>query len=114
MVGVSLSREPTPDTCPGQISWHYDRAEIIADGIVHAVGVCLGLIGAAFPNQEIQCCDAIPNYSCPVKSDRLLEGTLSGIRTGSSGAGSLGVGVGLGTTTGLGIISGISMGSEPG
>jgi hypothetical protein len=30
------------------------------------------LIGAAFPNQEIQCCDAIPNYSCPVKSDRLL------------------------------------------
>jgi hypothetical protein len=31
MVGVNLSREPTPDTCPGQISWHYDRAEIIAD-----------------------------------------------------------------------------------
>jgi Haemolysin-III related len=31
---------------PGQISWHYDRAEIIADGVVHAAGVCLGLIGA--------------------------------------------------------------------
>ena len=31
---------------PGQISWHYDRAEIIADGVVHAIGVCLGLIGA--------------------------------------------------------------------
>jgi hemolysin III len=46
MVGMNLSREPTPDTCPGQISWHYERAEIIADGIVHAVGVCLGLIGA--------------------------------------------------------------------
>src|SRR5215469_3454771 len=30
---------------PGQISWHYDRAEIIADGVVHAIGVCLGLIG---------------------------------------------------------------------
>jgi hypothetical protein len=23
---------------PGQISWHYDRAEIIADGVVHAAG----------------------------------------------------------------------------
>ena len=33
-----------PDRCPGQISWHYDRAEIIADGIVHAIGVCLGFI----------------------------------------------------------------------
>jgi NADPH:quinone reductase-like Zn-dependent oxidoreductase len=39
---------------------------------------------------------------------------VSGIRTGSLGAGSVGVGVGLGTTTGLGIVSGISMGSEPG
>jgi hemolysin III len=27
--------------------WNYDRAEIIADGIVHAVGVCLGLIAAS-------------------------------------------------------------------
>ena len=35
-----------PERCPGQISWHYDRAEIIADGVVHAIGVCLGLIGA--------------------------------------------------------------------
>src|SRR5262249_34055815 len=35
-----------PDRCPGQISWHYDRAEIIADAVVHAIGVCLGLIGA--------------------------------------------------------------------
>src|SRR5262249_59815571 len=43
-----------------------------------------------------------------------LSGTFSGIRTGSLGAGSVGVGVGLGTTTGLGIVSGISMGSEPG
>ena len=31
---------------PGQISWDYDRAEIIADGAVHAIGVCLGFIGA--------------------------------------------------------------------
>src|SRR5262249_4544913 len=35
-----------PNRCPGQISWHYDRTEIIADGVVHAIGVCLGLIGA--------------------------------------------------------------------
>jgi len=24
----------------------YNRAEIISDGVVHAIGVCLGLIGA--------------------------------------------------------------------
>jgi hemolysin III len=30
----------------GQIDWNYDRAEIIADGIVHAAGIVLGLIGA--------------------------------------------------------------------
>jgi hemolysin III len=28
------------------IGWHYDRAEMIADGIVHVVGVSLGLIAA--------------------------------------------------------------------
>jgi hemolysin III len=43
---MNLSYEPTPDTCPGQIRWHYEHAEIIADGVVHAIGVCLGLIGA--------------------------------------------------------------------
>src|SRR2546426_6950898 len=43
---MNLSREPLADRCPGQRSWHYDRAEIIADGVVHAIGVCLGLIGA--------------------------------------------------------------------
>ena len=43
---MNLSCEPTPVTCPGQISWHYERVEIIADGVVHAIGVCLGLIGA--------------------------------------------------------------------
>jgi hypothetical protein len=47
-IGVShddFSRDvlaPSPDICPGQISWDYDRAEIIADGVVHAIGVCLG------------------------------------------------------------------------
>src|ERR671922_1335046 len=34
------------DRYRGQISWDYDRAEIIADGVVHAIGLCLGLIGA--------------------------------------------------------------------
>src|SRR5258705_11799943 len=43
---MNLSREPLPDRCPGQRGWHYDRAEIIADGVVHSIGVCLGLIGA--------------------------------------------------------------------
>jgi hemolysin III len=32
--------------CSGRISRYCDRAELIADGIVHAVGVCLGLVGA--------------------------------------------------------------------
>src|SRR6516165_7678000 len=26
--------------------WDYDRSEIIADGMIHAVGICLGLVGA--------------------------------------------------------------------
>src|SRR5262245_66642619 len=45
---MNLPREfvAMPDGCPGQIGWHYDRTEIIADGFVHAIGVCLGLIGA--------------------------------------------------------------------
>ncbi len=30
----------------GAVRWHYDRAELIADGIVHATGVILGLIAA--------------------------------------------------------------------
>src|SRR5271154_5813073 len=30
----------------GAVGWNYDRAELIADGIVHAVGLILGLIAA--------------------------------------------------------------------
>ncbi len=30
----------------GAMHWNYDRAELIADGVVHAVGVCFGLIAA--------------------------------------------------------------------
>ena len=45
---MNLPREfvRMPDRCPGQINWHYDRAEIIADGVVHAIGTCLGRVGA--------------------------------------------------------------------
>ena len=28
------------------VRWNYDRAELIADGVVHAIGVCFGLIAA--------------------------------------------------------------------
>jgi hemolysin III len=31
---------------PADVSWDYDRVELIADGAVHAIGVSLGLIGA--------------------------------------------------------------------
>ena len=30
----------------GMIGWHYDRAELIADGVVHVLGVVFGLIAA--------------------------------------------------------------------
>src|SRR5438128_9206563 len=36
----------SPKASPGEIGWDYDRGEIIADGIVHATGIFLGLIGA--------------------------------------------------------------------
>src|SRR5256714_84746 len=48
-----LSREvdaraaASANALPGEIGWNYDRAELIADGVVHAAGVLLGLIGAA-------------------------------------------------------------------
>ena len=35
-----------PDGCPVGVNWRYDRAEILSDGIVHAVGLSLALIGA--------------------------------------------------------------------
>jgi hemolysin III len=31
---------------PVEVIWNYDRAELNADGIVHAIGVSLGLVGA--------------------------------------------------------------------
>src|SRR5713226_6315631 len=31
---------------PAEVIWNYDRVELIADGIVHVIGVSLGLAGA--------------------------------------------------------------------
>ena len=31
---------------PASVTWDYDRVELIADGIVHAIGVSLGVAGA--------------------------------------------------------------------
>src|SRR5258708_39174913 len=33
------------DSRPAGFPWNYDRNEIIADGVIHANGICLGLIG---------------------------------------------------------------------
>ena len=30
----------------GAMHWNYDRAELIADGVVHIVGICVGLVAA--------------------------------------------------------------------
>jgi hypothetical protein len=43
---MTLPRPSSPELCPGQIRWNYDRTEIIADGLVHAIGLSLGLVGA--------------------------------------------------------------------
>src|SRR5262245_63021324 len=52
----------SPDNCPGLISWDYDRAEIIADGVVHAIGVCPGLIGVTIVviAVNIECIEIAP------------------------------------------------------
>jgi hemolysin III len=34
-----------PDNRAGRYVWEYDRPELIADGIIHAIGVMLGLVG---------------------------------------------------------------------
>jgi hemolysin III len=31
---------------PAGLPWNYDRGEIIADGVIHGIGICSGLIGA--------------------------------------------------------------------
>src|SRR6516225_10198997 len=54
------SRASSPAMCAGQIDWDYDRAEIIADGTVHAIGVCLGLIGAVTIAVKIERIEVTP------------------------------------------------------
>lgn len=29
-----------------EVKWSYDRSELIADGIVHGVGLCAALVGS--------------------------------------------------------------------
>jgi hemolysin III len=43
-VGEALIANSTG--APTEVIWNYDRIELIADGIVHAIGVSLGLTGA--------------------------------------------------------------------
>jgi hypothetical protein len=90
--------------------WNDDDFEVLADGpVVGRTNLrrCQGH-DRSMPRPPRSVVRSVP------RCRQLVPGTLSGIRTGSLGAGSVGVGVGLGTTTGLGIVSGISMGSEPG
>jgi hemolysin III len=46
---MSLFRREMSSSPPGvrgEISWDYDRAELIADAVVHGAGIVLGLVGA--------------------------------------------------------------------
>jgi hemolysin III len=44
-LGMSSVPELTPDGWPPQFPWNYDRSELVADALVHAIGVGLGLLG---------------------------------------------------------------------
>jgi hemolysin III len=39
-------RPDPPHGAPRGVRWNYDRAELWADGVVHVVGVCCGLVAA--------------------------------------------------------------------
>jgi hemolysin III len=39
-------RPEPPHGAPRGVRWNYDRAELWADGVVHVVGVCCGLVAA--------------------------------------------------------------------
>jgi hemolysin III len=41
-----VKRMAMDDKRPTGFPWNYDRGEIVADGVVHAIGICFGLIGA--------------------------------------------------------------------
>jgi hemolysin III len=42
---LSSVPEVTPDGWPPQFPWNYDRSELLADALVHAIGVGLALLG---------------------------------------------------------------------
>lgn len=42
----SLGSHHLIDDIAGAIHWNYDRAELIADGVVHVLGLCFGLIAS--------------------------------------------------------------------
>ncbi len=37
---------PSVHAAADAVGWHYDRAELIADGVIHAIGVLCGIIAA--------------------------------------------------------------------
>jgi hypothetical protein len=41
------STAPASQNTVGAIQWNYDRTEIIADGVIHALGITLGLAAAS-------------------------------------------------------------------
>jgi hemolysin III len=41
-----VARVAMDDKRPAGFPWNYDRGEIVADGVIHAIGICFGLIGA--------------------------------------------------------------------
>jgi hypothetical protein len=41
-----VARVAMDDRRPAGIPWNYDRGETVADGVIHAIGICFGLIGA--------------------------------------------------------------------
>jgi Haemolysin-III related len=45
-VGLREASVLDQDGRPLRLTWNYTRAEIIADGVIHAIGVSLGLAGA--------------------------------------------------------------------
>jgi hemolysin III len=38
--------EAMNDRRPAGFPWNYDRSEMVADGVIHVIGICFGLIGA--------------------------------------------------------------------
>jgi len=58
------------DALPAHFVWNYSRAEIIADAVVHALGVALGLVGAII--LIAQTSGAVPVVSAAIYAAALL------------------------------------------